>query len=134
MTNFTSKEMSDLLYTDLADIKDDGTNKTDVVLQTPTTKSKFPCRVIDTPLESVISSNNAEPIVKGFQVTIEHWAGTPRECMEMSAKTDTVLRARNFVRTTTVQSMFDEITKKYRLLATYENKFYAVDNSFQVTR
>lgn len=130
MTNFTSKEMSDLLYTDLT-AQDSGI---DVVLQTPTTKSKFPCRVINTPLESVIQSENAEPVIKSFQVTIEHWAGTPRECMEMSAKTDTILRARNFIRTTTVQSMFDEVTKKYRLLATYENKFYAVNDSFEVTR
>ena len=134
ISEFSAKELSDLIYTMLSEIKDDGTNKTDVVLQTPTTSSKFPCRVINVPLEQVTKTDNAIPITKRFQVTIEHWGKLQREIMEMGNRTDSVLRGINLIRTTTMQVMFDEVTKKYRLIATYELTYYGVNNSFEVIR
>ena len=61
---FTTRDMSDLLEADLNSIKDNGKSKTEVTLENPTTKSKFPCRLIHTPLDSVRRSENAIPILK----------------------------------------------------------------------
>ena len=131
MNDFTTKDMSDLLYDILSEIKDDEKNKTEAVLTTPTTKSKFPCRVIETPIESVDLTENAVPIRKTFQVSIEHWDSKQRKCMEMINKTDFELRKKNFIRTNTSPSVFDEITKKYRLITTYEVRYNAITNSFE---
>lgn len=131
MNDFTTKDMSDLLYDILSEIKDDEKNKTEAVLTTPTTKSKFPCRVIETPIESVDLTENAIPIRKTFQVSIEHWDLKQRKCMEMINKTDFELRKKNFIRTNTSPSVFDEITKKYRLITTYEVRYNAITNSFE---
>lgn len=131
---FTIKDMSDLLYDDLSEIKDDNINKTEAVLQTPTTESVFPCRVINTPLDSVIKSENATPILKDFQATIEHWASKQRECMEMASNTDKALQKRNMLRTNTQPIIYDNVTKKYRLITIYEVRWNALTNSFEFKR
>ena len=130
MNDFTTKDMSDLLYSDLSEIKDDDKNKTEATLQMPTTESVFPCRLINTPLDSVTKSRNAVPI----QITIEHWASEQRKCMEMANNTDKVLQKRNMIRTNTQPISYDEITKKYRLITTYEVKYNAIFNTFEFIR
>ena len=127
---FSIKDMSDLLYDDLSLIKDDNKKKTECVLQTPTTESVFPCRLINTPLDSVLKSENAIPILKDFQITIEHWSDSQRKCMEMASNTDKTLQKRNMVRTNTQPIMYDEITKKYRLITSYEVRWNGLTNSF----
>lgn len=134
MNDFTTKDMSDLLYSDLSEIKDDNENKTEATLQLPTTESVFPCRLINTPLDSVTKSRNAVPIQKNFQITIEHWATEQRKCMEMANNTDKVLQKRNMIRTNTQPISYDEITKKYRLITTYEVKYNAIFNTFEFIR
>lgn len=131
---FTTRDMSDLLYDILSQIKDNEKDKTEAVLQTPTTESIFPCRVISTPLESVDKTENAFPIRKTFQVQIEHWTSKQRDSMEMANKTDSELRKKNFIRTNTSPILFDEITKKYRLITTYEVRYNALTNSFNFIR
>lgn len=127
---FTIKDMSDLLYNDLSKIKDDNENKTEVSLQIPTTESIFPCRLINTPLDSVLKSQNAIPILKDFQITIEHWSNSQRECMEMGSNTDKELQKRNILRTNTQPIIYDEITKKYRLIVIYGVRWEKLTNSF----
>lgn len=127
---FTIKDMSDLLYDDLSQIKDDNKDVTEVSLQTPTTESVFPCRLINTPLDSVLKSENAVPVLKDFQITIEQWADSQRKCMEMANNTDKVLQKRNMLRTNTQPIMYDEITKKYRLITSYEVRWNGLTNSF----
>ena len=127
---FTIKDMSDLLYDDLSLIKDDNKNNTEVSLQTPTTESIFPCRLINTPLDSVLKSENAIPILKDFQITIEHWSDSQRKCMEMASNTDKALQKKNMVRTNTQPIMYDEITKKHRLITSYEVRWNGITNSF----
>ena len=131
MNDFTTKDMSDLLYDILSEIKDNNKSKTEIVLEQPTTKSKFPCRVINTPLESTIKTENAVPILKNFQVSIEHWASKQRNCMEMANKTSIELIKRNFIRTNTTPVLLDEITEKYRIIITLEVRYNALTNSFQ---
>ena len=127
---FSTQDMSDLLYDDLSTIQDTEGENTEVVLQTPTTKSKFPCRVIDTPLESINNTNNGVPIRKTFQVSIEHWADKQRFCMKMANNTDKQLQKRNFIRTNSSPIIFDQITKKYKFITTYEVRYNALTNSF----
>lgn len=127
---FTTKQMSDLLYDDLSQIKDDNENETEAILITPNTESIFPCRLIDTPLDSILKSENAIPLMKDFKITIEHWAEKQRFCMEMASNTDKVLRQRNMLRTNTQPIIYDEITKKYRLITSYEVRWEALTNSF----
>lgn len=127
---FTIKDMSDLLYDDLSQIKDDNETETEAVLQIPTTESIFPCRLINTPLDSVLKSRNAIPILKDFQITIEHWSDSQRKCMEMGSNTDKVLQKRNMLRTNTQPIIYDEITKKYRLIVIYGVRWEKLTNSF----
>ena len=134
MHEFTTKNMSDLLYDDLSTIQDNEGVNTEVVLTTPTTESMFPCRVIDTPLESINNTNNAIPIRKTFQVSIEHWDNKQRTCMEMADRTDKQLQKRNFTRTNSSPIIFDQITKKYRFVTTYEVRWNALTNSFSYIR
>ena len=131
---FTTEDMSDLLYDDLSQIKDDNKNNTEATLQNPTTESIFPCRLINTPLDSVLKSENAIPVLKNFQITIEHWASKQKECMEMASNTDKVLRKRNMLRTNTQTIIYDEITKKYRFITTYEVRWNGLTNSFNFIR
>ena len=131
---FSTKDMSDLLYDDLSTIQDNTGENTESVLQTPTTESKFPCRVIETPLESVNRTNNGVPILKTFQVSIEHWDNKQRFCMEMANNTDKQLQKRNFTRTNSSPIIFDQITKKYRFITTYEVRWNALTNSFSYIR
>lgn len=127
---FTTKMMSDLLEERLKVIKDNGNNETEVTLQNPTTKSKYPCRVIKTPLDSVIKTENAIPILKDFRITIEHWASKQRNCMEMASNTDNELRKLNILRKNTQEIIYDEITKKHRLIVSYEVRWDGLNNSF----
>lgn len=107
---FTTRDMSDLLYEDLSQIKDDGINITETSLQTLTTQCVFPCRLMNTPLDSVLKSENSIPVLKVFQLTIEHWCNSQRECMKMASNTDIVLQKRNIIRINTQPILYDEIT------------------------
>ena len=131
---FSTEDMSDLLYDDLSTIQDNKGENTEAVLTTPTTESEFPCRVIDTPLESINNTDNGIPIRKTFQVSIEHWASEQRFCMEMANNTDKQLQKRNFIRTGSSPIIFDQITKKYRFVTTYEVRWNALTNSFSYIR
>ena len=131
---FSTKDMSDLLYDDLSVIQDNEGINTEAVLTTPTTESKFPCRVIENPLETINKTQNGIPILKTFQVSIEHWDNEQRLCMEMANKTDKQLQKRNFIRTNSSPIIFDQITKKYRFITTYEVRYNALTNSFSYIR
>lgn len=127
---FSTKDMSDLIYNDLSKIQDNDGVDTEIALTTPTTESIFPCRIVETPLENVNKTNNGVPILKTFQVSIEHWDNKQRFCMEMANKTDKKLQIRNFTRTNSSPIVFDQITKKYKFITTYEVRYNALTNSF----
>lgn len=131
---FSTKDMSDLLYEDLSKIEDNTGKNTETVLTTPTTESVFPCRVIETPLESINKTDNGVPIRKTFQASIEHWASEQRFCMKMANNTDKQLEKRNFTRTNSSPIIFDQITKKYKFTTTYEVRYNGIMNSFSCIR
>ena len=131
MNDFTSRGMSDLLYDTLSIIKDNGINNTEATTELPSTESVFPCRVLCTPNESILKSQNGIPILKDFQMTIEHWSDKSRFCMDMASNTDKALQKYNILRTNTQQLLQDNITNKYRLITIYEVHYNAITNSFE---
>lgn len=131
MKEFTTRDMLDLLYDDLSKIKDDNENITEVKLQTPTVESIFPCRLINTPLDTVLKSQNTIPVLKDFQITIEHWAEDKSNCMKMASNTDQILQKRNMFRANTQPIIYDETTKMYRFITSYQVRWEALTNSFK---
>ena len=119
-----TKEFSDLTYDKLIELGDE------VILTNPNTKSKFPCRELMTPLKS-ISRTNA---LATFQISVKHWNNKQRDAMEMTDKTDEKLLEYNMVRTNTSLCIFDEILKKYAVTTTYEVRYNALTNAFQIIR
>lgn len=119
-----TKEFSDLIYDKLVELKDE------VILTNPKTTSKFPCRELQTPLKSI----NKTKALATFQISIKHWHEKQRETMEMADKTDEKLLEYNMVRTNTSPCIYDEILQKYGLTTTYEVRYNALTNAFQIIR
>ena len=65
---------------------------------------------------------------------LEHWDSEQRFCMEMANRTDKQLQKRNFVRTNSSPIIFDQITKKYKFITTYEVRYNALTNAFSYIR
>ena len=127
---FSTENMLDLLCEDLSIIQDNENINTEIILKNPTVESTFPCRVIETPLESVNKTENGIPISKTFQVSIEHWDNEQEFCMKMANNTDKKLQTRNFVRTKSNPITLDEAAQKYKFITTYEVRWNALTNSF----
>ena len=122
------KEFSDLIYDKLSALN------IETVLEEPQVDSVFPCFVIRTPLESVRESMNAQPLMKQYQVTVEYWDNSKRKCMEISSLMDSVLSTLNMIRTNTSNIDFDSITRKNRIICTYEVRYDCIHNSFVFIR
>lgn len=118
------KEFSDLIYDKLAELEDE------VVLVNPSTESKFPCREINTPLKRIDISN----ALCTFQISIKHWNKRQRDSMEMADSTDEKLLELNLIRTNTSPCLYDEILQKYGLTTTYEVRYNAFTNAFEIIR
>lgn len=118
------KEFSDLMYDKLIELEGE------VVLTNPSTTSKFPCREMQTPLKSV----NKTRALDTFQISIKHWNDKQRDAMEMADKTDEKLLEYNLVRTNTSPCIYDSILQKYGLTTTYEVRYNALTNAFQIIR
>lgn len=128
MNTFTTKNFSDYIYEKLENIG------YEIVLSTPTTKSKFPCIVLDTPIEIPNLIDEAKIIIKRFQISIQVWTDGKRECMNMFKKISDVLENSNILKTSNDNIVFDEITKKYQGSATYEVNYNALYHTFEYIR
>ena len=91
----------------------------EIVLQNPTDKSVFPCTVVRTPMERQRISEETTPVYKRFSISNE---------------TAVKLREYNFKKVNNDISIYDEITKKYRLISNYEVNYNGLTNSFEVIR
>lgn len=123
MTNLTSKELTELIISKLQEIDER------VQLEEPTIESTFPLKVVQIPLESVTKTQNGEPVLKTFQVNVEHWSSNKYEIMQMATDTDIKLQECNFIRTKTIPDVLDEQTSKYKLITTYEVQYNYLTNS-----
>lgn len=119
-----TKEFSDLIFDKLVELKDE------VILTNPKTTSKFPCREVQTPLKSI----NKTRVLATFQISIKHWNDKQRNAMEMTDKTDEKLLEYNLVRTNTSPCIYDSILQKYGVTTTYEVRYNALTNAFQIIR
>lgn len=122
--NLGTKEFSDYVYEWLSDLD------AEVILTNPSKTSSFPCREMLTPLKSV----NRTHALDTFQISIKHWNQSQRDAMEMTDETDDKLLEHNLVRMNTSPCLYDEILKKYHITTTYEVRYNALDNAFQIIR
>ena len=118
------KEFLELVNNKLAELEEK------LVFSKPTESSEFPCREINTPLKSV----NKTHALETFQISIKHWNENQKSAMEMADKTDEKLLEYNLVRISTNQCTLDEILQKYQLTSTYEVKYNALTNAFQLIK
>lgn len=122
--NFTTEQLTKMIYEKLELLK------YNIVLSNPTTESKFPAIVIDTPLENTLKRHNQEILEKRFQISIECWADKKYKVMQMMEEVSQILIQYNFIKTNTTPDIFDETTQKYRMIMTFEVKYNGLTNSF----
>jgi len=106
----------------------------EIVQQNPTDKSVFPCTVVRTPMERPRISEETTPVYTRFSVSIEEWTKSQYDCMAQSKQTGLKLREYNFKKTSNDISIYDEITKKYRLISNYEVNYNGLTNSFELIK
>lgn len=123
ISSFTTEELTKMIYEKLEVLG------YEITLLNPTTESKFPAIVLYTPLESTMKQYNAEIVQKRFEVTIECWAKSKYEVMEMMEKVSSIMVKHNFIKINTVTDIFDEVTKKYRISSRFEVKYNGLTNS-----
>lgn len=107
---------------------------TNVTLQNPTDISTFPCTVLRTPMEKVVKTENGTPIKKVFSFSVEEWAQKQYDCMTMSNNSAIKLREYNIVKNSNDNIMYDDITKKYRLISNYEVNYNGITDSFELIK
>ena len=129
MKDLNIKELSDLVYDKLVDLK------YKQILTNPTTEDKAKELIeLHTPLKSVNKTENAFPILSTFQISITCWNEKQRKCMEMTSEVDTKLQEFNFIRTNTSPTIYDSILQKYGITITFEVRYNSITNSFQCIR
>lgn len=106
----------------------------EIVLQNPTDKSVFPCTVVRAPMERPRIGEGATPVYTRFSISTEEWANTQYECMTQAHQTTLKLREYNFKKVSNDIPLYDEITKKYRLISNYEVNYNGLTNSFELIK
>lgn len=124
ISNFTTEQLTKMIYGKLESLK------YKIVLSNPTTESKFPAIVLNTPLESTLKRYNQEILEKRFQISIECWADKKYKVMQMTEEVSQILIKYNFLKTNTIADIYDNITQKYRMIMTFEVKYDGLTNSF----
>ena len=119
-----TKEFSDLMYDKLVKLGEE------VVLTNPSKESTFPCREMQTPLKSIKKTG----AVAVFQISIKHWNAKQRAAMEMSDKTDEKLLEYNLVRTNASPCIYDSVLQKYAITTSYEVRYNALTDAFEMIR
>ena len=123
--DINEKDMSDLVYQKLLEL--DG----EVIKTSPTTNSVFPCRVLETPLIRILNIDGVNPILKEIQITIQNFANTQQECMDMINQLDEKMKEINMIRLeSNTPIVFDESIKKYKMIGTYEVNYHALYDAF----
>lgn len=123
VSNFTVEGLTRMVYERLEVLG------YEVMLSNPSMEGKFPVIVLYTPLESVLRRYNAEVLQKRFQVTIECWARSKYEVMQMMEEVGQVMIEYNFQKINSVTDIFDEVTKAYRISSIFEVKYDGLSNS-----
>nr|DAP05696.1 MAG TPA: hypothetical protein [Caudoviricetes sp.] len=128
MKDLSELEFSDLVYEKLESLK------YKQILTNPTTTSKFPCLELHTPLKSVNLTENAFPVKSTFQISVTCWNEKQRQAMKMADEVDKKLQERNFTRTNTSPTVYDQILQKYGITITFEVRYNSITTSFNFIR
>ena len=123
VSNFTTEQLTKLIYQKLEPLE------YNIILTNPTTETEFPVIVINTPLESTSKQYNNEIIQRKFQVSVECWENQ-KYAMQIMEEISQILLEYNFIRISTTPDTFDEKTKKYKMITTFEVKYNGLTNSF----
>lgn len=124
VSNFTTEQLTKLIYKKLESLE------YNIILTNPTIETEFPVIVINTPLESTSKQYNNEIIQRKFQVSIECWENEKYNAMRMMEEISQILLEYNFIRISTTPDIFDEKTKKHKMIMTFEVKYNGLTNSF----
>lgn len=125
ISDFTTEQLNKLIYKILKSLG------YELSLSNPTTESKFPIILINTPLESTISRYNKKILHKRFQVSIECWADGKYKMLQMMEEVSQIMIKYNFKKTNTTPDIYDDITQKYRMIMTFEVKYDGLTNSLK---
>lgn len=128
MNEFNMEQFSNLVVEKLEN------NGNEVILTNPNNESKFPCTVVRTPIETILIREGTTPIRKRFSIQIEEWADQQTSCMARLSNTEMLLRELNILKTGNDISFKDDITKKYRVINTYETIYNGLTNSFDLIK
>lgn len=129
MRDLSTEYFSDLVYEKLEKLYE---NKP--ILSNPDTESKFPILELHTPLKSVNKTENAFPILSTFQISVTCWNKKQRQAMQMTSEVETILQQINFLRTNTSPAIYDFILQKYGITITFEVRYNAIMDSFEIIR
>lgn len=129
MRDLSTEYFSDLVYEKLEKIY-----KNKPILSNPDTESKFPVLELHTPLKSVNKTENGFPILSTFQILITCWNRKQRQAMQMTSEVETTLQQLNFIRTNTSPAIYDSILQKYGITITFEARYNAIMDSFELIR
>ncbi len=124
VSNFTTEQLTKLIYKKLELLE------YNIIFTNPTIETEFPVIVINTPLESTSKQYNNEIIQRKFQVSIECWENEKYNVMQMMEKISQILLEYNFIRISTTPDIFDEKTKKHKMIMTFEVKYNGLTNAF----
>lgn len=125
----TLEDLTKLIVSKLKEIQN-----VEVTLQNPTTESKFPCKVVRTPLENILMTNEGTTVKARYSITIEEWANKKYDCMSMSNTTQTKLKELNITKVSNDVDLYDNITNKYRLITNYEVNYNGIYNSLELVK
>lgn len=129
MRDLSTEYFSDLVYEKLEKLY-----KNKPILSNPDTESKFPVLELHTPLKSVNKTESGFPILSTFQISVTCWNKKQRQAMQMTSEVETILQQINFLRTNTSPAIYDSILQKYGITITFEVRYNAIMDSFELIR
>lgn len=129
INKFTEKEFYNMVYKLLEPLK------YNITLAYPNIEvNTFPLIELHNPLKNIIRSDNGFPLLCSFQMTITIWSDKTRECMNLIDIIEEELIKKNIQRTNISNSLYDSVLQKYSITTTYETKYNALTNAFQIIK
>ncbi len=100
-------------------------------LSNPDSSEQFPIAVIGNTMRNILKTENNIPIYSRFSITVEWWANSKYEAMELFDTTNKALREYNYIPIGSPIDIYDEITKKHRYGSRYEVNYNGLTNSLE---
>lgn len=128
MRDYSIKEFSDFIYEVMKPLK------YEMILTNPSTRGKYPCIELHTPLKSVTKTTNAFPVFSRFQISLTCWSAKQRDAMQMSQEIETALQKINLIKTSSSQSQYDSVLQKYGITSFFEVNYNGIIDAFEIIK